>query len=102
MWVRIPPRALSSSVEVGRQRDLLRRPALAVLPALVGHAVAPRVLAVAAQCEDRAPLAAAVEQPAAHRRPDARELAGVQRALLALDGQRQRPLEHEVDLLLAL
>ena len=46
------------------------------------------------------PLRAAVDELAAHRRRDAHELAALERLFLALDQDRQRPLEHEVDLLL--
>src|SRR3954454_11803199 len=88
--------------EVGRERDLLRRAAFAVLPRLVGDAVAPVVRLGAAEGDQRDAPLAAVHQPPAHVRRDPRELAGAQLALLALDGQGQRPLEHEVDLLLAL
>src|SRR6185369_6100277 len=44
----------------------------------------------------------AVDQLALDARGDADDLAALERRLLALDEQGERPLEHEVDLLLAL
>ena len=60
------------------------------------------MLAVTAQRDHDDPLGSAVDELAAHLRRDAHELAGPDGLLLALDDQRQRPLEDEIDLLLAL
>ena len=56
----------------------------------------------AAEREQRQRLVAAVGEPAAHAGPDAGQLAAAQLVRLALQLERQRALEHEVDLLLAL
>src|SRR3954467_9025465 len=84
--IRLPgrwPRILGRKVR--RQRDLLRAAAFGVVPRLVRAAVAPLVRLGAAEREDRAPRLAAVGQPPAHGGRHARQLAGAQLAILALD-----------------
>ena len=89
-----------SALVVG-QRDLLRRRAGLLVPGLERLAVAADVLAVAppsASSSTSSP--AAVDELAAHLGADPHELALAELARLALDHQRERAREHEVDLLL--
>src|SRR4051794_30089348 len=89
------------ALEIGRQRNLLRRPALGVVPVAVGEAVAAGVRAGAAERDDGDPRVAAVGEPPPRLGPDARDvvrLEGVELATLELE--RERALEHDVDLLL--
>jgi hypothetical protein len=70
------------------------------LPARERLAVAADVLAGAADRDQHAPRRGPILQLPAHVRRYARELARLQRVRLALDDERERAVEHEVDLLL--
>jgi hypothetical protein len=56
----------------------------------------------AAERQQAQPVGPAVGELAAHAGRHARQRAGLERVLLTLHEERQRPLEDEVDLLLAL
>jgi hypothetical protein len=73
-----------------------------LVPGLVGAPVAANVLLGSAERDEEQRLAVPVHELAPDVGRDAGELAAPQLALLALDGERERALEHEVDLLLAL
>jgi hypothetical protein len=73
-----------------------------LVPRCEGLAVAAGVLAVATDCEQHETFWTAVHELAAHLRRHADELAAGEHRLLALDQERERPLEHQIDLLLAL
>src|SRR4051794_4707600 len=95
--------ARSARGQVGRQRHVGRRARLAaVVPAVPGQPVAALVRAVAADREEREPAGAAVREPPAHVRAHAGGVAALQAALLAaVELERQRAVQDEVDLLLA-
>jgi anti-sigma factor ChrR (cupin superfamily) len=86
--------------QVVRERDLLRRPARRAVPVAPRLAVAADVLVRAAKREQHEALGPAVDELATDRRPDPHELAALEHVLLALDQQRQRAVEDQVDLLL--
>jgi mannose-6-phosphate isomerase-like protein (cupin superfamily) len=86
--------------QVLRQRGLLgwrRAVGVPVRPCLP---VAADVLSGAAERQQHEPLGAAIDQLAPDGRGDAHELAPLEDMLVALYQQRERALEHQVDLLL--
>jgi hypothetical protein len=74
---------------------------MGVLPGCEGLAVAPLVRPLTAKREKHEALGAAVYDLSPQLRRYPNELAALEAGLLALDEQRERPLEHEVDLFLA-
>src|SRR3954454_16658778 len=89
--------------QVGGERHFRGRASLRVVPVEVGDAVAPLVRLGAAHRKQRDALGAAVRELAADAGGDAGGVTARQRVgLLALDLERERALEDDVVLLLAL
>src|SRR3954454_16765457 len=89
--------------QVGGERHFRGRASLRVVPVEVRDAVAPLVRLGAAHCEQRDALGAAVREPAADTGGDGDRVAPRQGVdLLVLDLERERALEYDVGLLLAL
>jgi hypothetical protein len=88
--------------QVRRQRQVLRRDSVLVIPRRERLAVTALVLAIPAEREQDQRLRAAIDELAPQRGSHAHELALRERRLLALDQQGELALEDQVDLLLAL
>jgi hypothetical protein len=86
--------------KIVRQRDLLRRATLALVPALEGFAVPADMLAGSADGDENTRRRSAVFEPAPQPAGHSRELARVEHMRLLLHDQRERPREHEIHLLL--
>src|SRR5689334_13765691 len=91
-----------AGIEIGRHRELLRRNRLLVAPVRERLAVTADVLVRATERKQHDPTRTAVDQLTANRRRHPDQLPHGQLAPLALEQQRQRALEHQVDLLLVL
>jgi len=98
------PRLLSNfaGVQVSGERNLLRRGANLIAPRGERLAVAPLVYARPAQRNKNEPAGTAVRELSAKRRGDANQLALPGLEPFLLDDEREIPLQHQIDLLLAL
>src|SRR3990172_4810644 len=88
--------------EVLRQRNLLRRAPGRLGPRLVGDPVPALVRLGAPNGENRQAARSPIDELAADVRGDAHHFVLTEISPLALDEERERPLEDDVDLLLAL
>src|SRR3954447_2398948 len=89
------------ALEVRREGNLLRRPALGVVPVGIGEAVAADVRLGPAERDERHAGVSAVGELPPGLRPDAGGVVGLQGVdLAAVELERERALEHDVGLLL--
>jgi hypothetical protein len=90
----------ASMWNVCRERHLLRRSSLELIPVVEGLAVAADVLARSADRDEDAGCRGSVDQLSPHMRRDAREFSLSECELLLLGEQGERAAHNQVDLLL--